>query len=656
MALREFGGVVQTREAYRTQRGLPFLEMLAQDVRFALRQLARSPGFAVTAIATLALGIGANTAIFTVVRGAVLAPLPYPDPDRLALVWETRPNVKQLEISYPDFQDWQRGARSFEKMAAVGWRNFDLTSPGTPQHLEGMEVSSGFLSTLRVKLPLGRDFLPSDDQPHAAPAALISDRLWRERYASSLQVLGKTMVLDGVDFTIIGVLPPKFRLWTDADVYTSLAQGEPLLRGDRTIHSVASIVRLKPGVSLVQGQGELRAIQEHLDALYPPADRNLGVDLAPLKQSIVGDAGGTLLLLLGGVGIVLLIACTNVANLLLARSAARTREFAIRAALGASRARMIRQLLTESVLLSLTGGILGLALAKWCVKLIVDSAGESLPRAENVAIDLPVLLFAFCTSLAVGILFGLAPALKISSNDGKGSLEAGGRGSTRANHRTQNVLVIVQMALTMVLLVGSGLLLRTIQSLLRVNPGFNAQHVITFHVGLSPSLTKTADSTRTAYRQLLDRIRQIPGVEAADFTNVVPLGGNDNGGPFWIGAQQSTSMQDAPHALYFETGPDYLRTMKIPLLRGRFFTAADTPGSEPVVVIDSVLAHTYFPDKDPVGQMITVAHWRTARVVGVVGHIRHWGLGDPGTYNPSQIYICFYQLSDQWIPAFARAL
>jgi predicted permease len=256
----------------------------------------------------------------------------------------------------------------------------------------------------------------------------------------------------------------------------------------------------------------------------------------------------------------------------------------------------------------------------------------------------------------VGIAFGLAPALKSSRADVQGSLKSGDRGSTRAHPRGQSALVMIQMALTLVLLVGAGLLLRTIGDLRKVNPGFNTQHVITFKVGLSPSLTQSASSIRIAYQQLLDRIRQIPGVEAADFTNIVPLSEEDNGGPFWVGPQESTSMQDAPHALYFETGPDYLQTMEIPLLRGRFFTPADTPDSEPVVVINSVLAHTYFRDRDPVGQTITVAHWHTARVIGVVGSVRHWGLGDPGTYNPSQIYISFYQLSDQWIPAFARAL
>ncbi len=572
------------------------------------------------------------------------------------MVSESRPNLKQLGISYPDFQDWQRNARSFEQMAAFWFRDYDLTSPGVAEHLDGMEVSSGFLGTLGVKPVLGRDFSPADDQPHGAPAVLISNRLWKERFASSPQVLGKSVTMDGADFTIIGVLPAGFRLWTDADVYTPLGQGEPLVYGDRTIHGFASIARLKAGISMGQAEGELGAVQENLDRLYPVADGNLGVAIVPLKQSIVGDVGGTLLFLLGAVGIVLLIACTNVANLLLARSAARTREFAMRAALGASRARIVRQLLTESVLLALAGGVLGLGLARLGISLMLATVPANLPRSDSVGVNFPVLLFTFGISLAVGILFGLAPALKSSSVDVQGALKAGDRGATRGHSRGQSALVIVQMALTLVLLVGAGLLLRTVRDLWKVNPGFDSLHVITFKVGLSPSLTRTASTTRLAYQQLLDRIRQIPGIQAADFTNIVPLSEQDNGGPFWVGAQEATSMQDAPHALYFETGPEYLQTMKIPLLRGRFFTRADTTESEKVVVIDSVLARKYFAGQDPVGQTITVAHWGAARVIGVVGHVRHWGLDDPGTYNPSQIYISFYQLSDQWVPTFARSL
>jgi predicted permease len=655
-ALRKFGNVTRVKEETREVWSFTWFEQFLADLRFGIRALWNHPSFAIIAVLTLALGIGANTAIFSVVEGVVLAALPYPEPDRLVMVWESRPTLKQLGISYPDFQDWQRGARSFEQMAALTWRSYDLTGPGTSEHLAGMEVSSGFFAILGVKPVLGHEFSPSEDRPNEARTVVISDRLWRDRFASNPSALGKTISLNGADYSIIGILPLKFRVWTDLDVYTSLGQGESLLYHDRTIHSIACIARLKPNVSMGYAKGELDAVQANLDRLYPAADRNLGTNIEPLKQSIVGDVGGTLLLLLGAVGIVLLIASTNVANLLLARSAARTREFAIRSALGASRARMVRQLLTESVLLALSGGLLGLIVGILGVRMVLMKFPEILPRSENIHLNTPVLFFTFGISLVVGILFGLAPALNGSSGDVQSSLRAGERGSTGALARAQNILVILQMAMTLVLLVGSGLLLRTILQLWNVNPGFDRQHVITFKVGLSPSLTTTAVSTRTAYRQLLDRIREIPGIEATDFTNVVPLSENDNGGPFWVGAQQSTSMQDAPHALYFETGPEYLRAMQIPLLRGRFFSPADTSDSEPVVVIDSVLAHTYFPHKDPVGQLITVAHWRTARVIGVVGHVRHWGLGDAGTYNPSQIYISFYQLSDEWVPAFAREL
>jgi predicted permease len=655
-AMRKFGNVTRVTEETRTVWSSIWIEQLLQDVSYGVRALRKNPGFAIVIVLTLALGIGANTAIFSVVRGVVLAPLPYPQPDRLVMVWENRPNVKTLSTSYPDFLDWQRNARSFGQMAALTSRSYDLTGPGTPQHLDGMEISSGFLATLGVEPALGHDFTPSQDLPHGAPAVLISDRLWRNRFASSPQALGQSILLDGAEYTVLGVLPPGFRFLADADVYTPLAQGEPLFYGDRTIHAIVGIARLKAGVSIGEAAGEMSAVQENLDRVYPAADRNLGTNIVPLKQEIVGDVRGTLFLLLGAVGVVLLIACANVANLLLVRSAARTREFAVRLALGASRGRLVRQLLTESVLLAMTGGVLGLLVAKSGVSLMFAEFPQSLPRAESIGVNLPVLFFAFGISLVVGIAFGLVPALKSSHADVQGALKSGDRGTTRAHPRSQRALVIIQMALTLVLLVGAGLLLRTIGDLRKVDPGFNTQHVITFKVGLSPSLTTTASSIRIAYQQLLDRIRQVPGVQAADFTNIVPLSEEDNGGPFWVGSQQSTSMQDAPHALYFETGADYLQTMGIPLLRGRFFTPADTPDSEPVVVINSVLARTYFHDQDPVGQTITVAHWHTARVIGVVGNVKHWGLGDPGTYNPSQIYISFYQLSDEWIPAFARAL
>ncbi|MGB6690200.1 MAG: ABC transporter permease [Terracidiphilus sp.] len=651
------GGVrtlMSRREAVRTQRGLQLVETVLRDLRFAARQLTKSPGFAVTAILTLALGIGANTAMFSVVQGVLLAPLPYSQPDRLVMIWQSRPNVKQIDVSYPDFQDWQRDAHSFERMAAATWWEYNLAGPGAAEHVEGMKVSSGFFATLGVKLAIGREFSTSEDREHGVPAAIISDRLWRERFGSSAQVLGRSIDLEGTNYTVVGVLPAGFRFWTASDVFTSLAQGAPKIMMERSVHGIAAIGRLRSGVSMGQAKSELAAVQQNLDRLYPAEDRNIGVDLVPVKQQMVGDVRPTLVMLLGAVALVLLIACANMANLLLARSAARMREFGVRAALGASRPRIASQLLTECMLLSLAGGVLGLILAKAAVGMVVASMRDNLPRSENIGLNLSVLLFTFGVAILVGILFGLGPALKSSKVDVQSSLKDGGRGSTSTRHRAQSTLVVVQMALTLVLLVGAGLLLRTIRDLLQQNPGFDARQLISFRIGLSPSLTRTGSSTRIALQQLLERIRRIPGVEAADLTNLVPLNGGDNSGPFWLGTQAPASPQDAPHALYFWTGPDYLKTMKIPLLQGRFFTGADTTQTDKVIAIDSNLARIYFPGRNPVGETITVAHWGAARVVGVVGHVRHWGLDETTSYNPGQIYIPAYQLPDSMVLDFFR--
>ncbi len=601
---------------------------------------------------TLALGIGANTAIFSVVQGVLLAPLPYPEPNHLVMVWENNLKIKRLTlVSYPDFLDWQRNVRSFEQMAAFDWQGRDLTFPGTPERVDGMEISSGFFRTLGVKLALGREFSPEEDRHGGAPVVIISDRLWRNRFGGSTEALGKSVPLGGSDFTIVGVLRPGFHFaGNEADVYTPLGQGDPLIFSDRTIHPIFCIARLKPGVTLAQSDSDVGRVQDHLDQTYPDQDRSLATAVRPLKQFIVGDVGGTLLLLLGAVGLVLMIACANVASLLLARSAARSHEFAIRSALGAKRARIVRQLVTESVLLSVAGGGLGLAVARWGVNPVLAAVPSSLPRLDNIGVSVSVLLFTFGVSIIVGILFGLAPALKTSNTDLQTSLKQGGRGSTTTRHRAQSALVIVQMALALALLIGAGLLFRTIRQLWEVNPGFDTRDVLTFRVGLSPAVTKTGPSSRTAYQQLIERLRQIPGVQAADVTVMVPLARGSNTGPFLVGSQEPTYITEAPRALYYWTGPDYLRTMEIPLLRGRFFTAEDTAKSEPVIVIDSVLANTYFPNRDPVGQTMTIPHWDRgpARVIGVVGHVQHYGLRAREQDIENQIYASLYQLPDNW--------
>jgi putative ABC transport system permease protein len=489
------------------------------------------------------------------------------------------------------------------------------------------------------------------------PAVIISNSLWQERFAGSTSALGKAMTLNGADHTIVGVLRPGFRFEDQqADVYTPLARGDSLYLKDRTVHDILCIARLQPGVSVGQARAEMNIVQERIGQLNPATERGLGGYVEPLRRLLVGDVGGMLMLLLGAAGLVLLIACANVANLLLARSAVRTREFAVRLAVGASRLQIVRQLVTESLILSLAGGALGLAVAKWAVQAVLAATPGDLPRTENIALNVPVLIFAFGISMIVGIVFGVLPALRSSKTDVQAGLKEGGRGSTGGHQRTQHVLVTVQISLALVLLTGGSLLLRTIRNLWSVNPGFDTQHVITFQVGLSPSVTNTPSKIRIAFQQLTERIRDIPGVEMADITALVPLGKGSNEGPFWVGSQQPASMAEIPRAIYYPSGPNYLRTMKIPLLRGRFVTRADNVNSELVVVIDSLLARAYFPERDPVGQTITIPHWGAARnvaahIVGVAGHVEHYGL-DGSMGEKPQIYYSFYQLPDDVVPLF----
>jgi predicted permease len=657
-ARRDFGALELAKDECRDQRAFEGVDRFLRDLRYAVRSLRKTPAYTAAAILTLALGIGANTAIFSALDGVVLKPLPYREPDRLVIIGLYNRSLKHAtDVSYPDFLDWQRGARSFDQIAAFEPTGFDLTNPGSPEHVDAYEVSSGFFTTLGVNLAAGRFFSPGEDRIGGMPAAVISNRLWQERFHGNLAAIGKSITLNGAGYIIVGVLPPTFRFEEQpADVYTPIGRGEPLFRKDRTVHDILCIARLALGIGMSEAQAEMNTLQEHIDELNPTTEKGQGTSIVPLKQELIGDVAGTLLLLLGAVGFVLLIACANVANLLLARSAARTREFAVRRALGANRMQIIRQLITESVLLSVTGGILGLAVAKWSLNAVLAAAPGSLPRSENIGVNASVLLFALGVSTAVGILFGLAPALKHAKADLQGGLREAGRGSTASHQRAQRVLAIAQIALALVLLSAAGLLFRTIHNLWAVNPGFETQHVVTFQVGLSTSVTHTAPATRAAYQQLIERIRQIPGVESAGLTALVPLGRGDNSGPFWLGPHQPASMAEIPRALYYPTGPDYPRTMQIVLLRGRFLTAADNVHSELVVLIDSLLARTYFPNREALGQTITIPHWGaagavSARIVGVVGHVEQYGIDGSGGEKP-QIYYSFYQLPDEGLPIF----
>jgi predicted permease len=620
------------------------------DCRFAFRELRKSPGFAFIAVLTLALGIGGNIAIFSVVRGVLLAPLPYREPDQLVLVLLNNFKLKSpTYLSYADFLDWRSAARSFKEMSVYSRRSYDLASPGVPEHLEGRQISANFFSTLGVELALGREFSTEEDRIGATPVAIIANALWRDRFGASPNVLGKSVVLDGVEASIVGVLPPGFRFGTDtADVYTPIGQLSPVEQQDRTVHNVVCVARLNPSVSLQQAEAEMNAVQENIDRQHPDVEQGLGAKLISIKEELVGDVRGTLLLLLGAVGVVLAIACANVANLLLARAASRSREFSVRTALGASRARIIRQLVTESVLLSLLGGALGLAAAKWGLKIGLAALAADLPRSDEVRINVSVLLFALSVSVFVGVLFGLAPAFRSSRADLQKSLK-GAQGGTGAHQRARNTLVVAQMGLTVVLLACAGLLLRTIQHSWEANLGFDAHNIIAFQIGLSPSATKSGAGVRAAYQQLLGRIRQIPGVQGADITTEVPMTHQVNAIPFWVDHHRPASVAEAPRTLGFIVGADFQRVMGIPLIRGRFINEQDNFGSPLVVVIDTEIARTYFPNQDPVGHIFTTPQIGDYQIVGIVGHVQHWQVGFSSPFMKNQAYVSIYQIQDRWM-------
>ena len=654
-ARREFGNVLAIEERSREVWQWPSLESLGADARYGLRQLRKHPGFTAVAVLTLALGIGANTAIFSVVEGVLLAPLPYFQADRLVVIWESHPNAPHVWISYPNFQDWQRSTSSFQQMAAFAWQGCDLSAPGTPEHLNSLYMSAGFLALLGVSPTLGREFTPPEDRRAGVPVAMISRRLWQDRFGGNPDVLGKLVAVDGVGRTIVGVAPGNFHFEDTADVYIPIGQGDPLYVDNRAIHpGILAVARMRRGTTLPEAQAEMRTIQNRLDKIYPDADRDLGTDVVPLKEQIVGNVGGTLMLLLGAVGLVLLIACANFAGLVAAHAAGRAREFAVRLALGAGRARIVRQVLAETMLLSLGGGGLGLLLAVWSRQPLLAAVARSLPRSENIGVSVPVLAFTFMVSMAVGVLFGLAPALHSSKLDAETALKEGARSSGGGRHRAQRSLVVVQMALTVILLVGAGLLFRTIRSMWEVDPGFDMRHLITFKIGSSPQANETPSAVRDSWQDLMDRFRHLPGVEAADITNLVPLDRDDNDSPYWIGKHDAAYSQSAPRLNLYWVGPDYLSTMGIPLLRGRFLTREDTLQSPPVVVIDRAFAEENFPATDPVGRTITIAYWGTVEIVGVVGPVRHWGLGDVSQFPKSNpVYASFYQLPDDHTKSFS---
>jgi len=629
------------------------MNTLFQDLRYGTRMLARNPGFTAVAVLTLALGIGATTAIFSVINGVLLRPLPFSDPDRLMILHETEPKFDTMSVAYPNFEDWRAGNQSFDQLAAFNDTSFNLTGSGEPERVLGRRVSASFFSILDVKPALGRTFLAQEDQLGQTPVVVLSHALWERRFGADPHVLGKTMVMNGKDYAVIGVLPGDFRLHGQPNVYVPIGQWDDMVMRGRDIHPGITVLgRLKPGVTLAQARQDMASLSRHLAEAYPKSNEGHGVNITPLEQAILGDVRPTLLVLLGAVGFVLLIACANVANLMLARVTGRLREFAIRAALGASRQRVIRQLLTESVLLAVAGGALGVLLASWGTSAVMAAVPGGLPRMEAVQMDGRVLIFALLVSILTGVLFGLVPAVQSSGSELQETLKEGGRGTVGGRHRLQNLLVIAEVGLAVVLLVGAGLMIRTIWRLWAVNPGFDPHNVLTLWVAPSPAKSGSPNQVRVFYQQLVDRLKTVPGVEYASvIAGNIPLSGDDNELPFWLEGQPRPATQDKMlWALSYVVGGDFQRAMRIPLLRGRFITDQDTEKTRPVVVIDKVMADSLFPHQDPIGKHLNIDFVGPVEIVGVVGHMTHWGLdSDVRARIRYEFYIPYPQVPDQFM-------
>jgi predicted permease len=630
---------------------------MLSDLRYGLRVLLRAPGFTSVAVMTLALGIGANAAMFSLVNGVLLRRLPFPEPDRLFVVYSTAPQFSRMSSSYPNFLDWEKRNRSFSGIAAYRSESFNLTGQGQPERVPLAMVSASLFRIFDLTPVVGRTFTADDDRQGAAPVIVLSTRYWKERFAGDPSIVGRALVLDNVAYTVIGVTGNEIGIYRNARAFVPIGNYRDPIFMDRGVSmGMQAVGRLKPGVSAEQAQAEMTTIARDLAREYPKANKDKSIAVVPLREDLVGDIRPSLLMLLGAVGFVLLIACANVANLLLARSAARRREFAIRNALGAAPARIVRQVLAEGTLLAVAGGGLGLLVARGIIALFMSRIADDLPNNAVIAIDWTVLAFTLGLCLLATLIFAAAPALRSSRTGASETLKEGARGSS-GRHRLSRGLVVVEIALALLLTVGAGLMVRTLWTVWQVDPGFDPRGVLTFSLAGTASNQDAPDTIRARYRQLEDQLRQVPGVEKVSVLGgSIPMTG-DSDVPFWItGRPHATEQTQLPWALFYLVSPDYEKAFGLRLLRGRFVTASDTSKSPYVAVIDEELAKAQFPDEDPLGKSLHLDIINADyEIVGVVGHVRHWGLDQDATARiRSQIYVPFGQLPDGIIPIAAN--
>jgi putative ABC transport system permease protein len=615
------------------------MQTLWQDLRYGLRTLARKPGFTIVAIIALALGIGANTAIFSVINSVLLRPLAYHDPSALVVINHDYPKINlKASVSAIGYTHYRDNVKSFESVAAVTGGGFNLTGGGDPEQVNGSMVTHNFFSALGVRSLLGRVFLAEEDQPGKNKVVALSHAFWQRRFGGDPGIVNKTITINDESYTVVGVMPPSFQFGRElgqvVDLWTPIAFTREQLDYNRlTNENLFVIARLKSGVKIGQAQAELDAIAANLRQQYMPgADRsNWGLTTQSLNELVVGDIRQALWILMGIVGLVLLIACANVANLLLARAADRQKEMAIRTALGAGRRRVIRQLLTESALLAVIGGALGLALAWFGIGALVKVNQVQIPRVNEIGVDWRALAFTLGVSLLTGVVFGLVPALQASKADLHETLKEGGRTGTGGSRAwIRNTLVVLEMALALVVLVSAGLLIRSFLRLQQVNPGFAPQNTLAMSLALPATKYKEPAQRDNFYKEALQGIRALPGVQSAGAVSNLPLSGDNSSGSFRIEGREVPQGQSLPHGNRWAATTDYFSTMKIPILRGRFFDDRDTMESQPVAIIDDAMARKYWPDEDPMGKRISFQVvngnrvWR--EIVGIVGHVRHQGL------------------------------
>lgn len=632
-AQRGFGGLEQIKEQARAQRSWVWLEQLGQDVRYALRQLRRSPGFAAVAILTLAVGSGANTAIFSLVNSLVLKPLAYDEPGQLVQIWESQAASPTNPVSPGVFFDWRTQATTMDSLAAFREIDLNLTGAGEPERISGLRTTADGLRVLRARPLLGRTFAEDEDQPGKAAVIVLTHELWQRRFGSDAGIVGRTIQLNEAPVTVIGVLPPGF-LPRAQDEFVVPYVFDPTWRELRGAHFLQVMGRAKPGVPLAQARAELAAIYGRSQALFPAWKKGWSMKVVPLQEQFVGEVKPALLLLLAAAAVVLLVACTNVANLLLAKASARQREIAVRAALGASRGRIIRQLLAESVLLSLLGAGLGLALAFWSVAGLRHFVGAmNLARAHEIAVDGRVLGATLLVTLVTGVAFGLAPALQASRFSLIAALQDATRGSSTGGGRLRQTLIVAEVALAFVLLVGAGLLLNSFRRLTQVPSGFAPEQALTMQLSL-PAKKYPINASRAAFfRQILARIEALPGVDSAAVSAALPLTGGVPNSFFKVAGR--AGMAEPGYLADHDFGtPHFFRALGIPLRRGREFTAADESGR--VAIVSEEFARRYFPGEDPLGQRLTQGQ-EAWEIVGVVGDVRARGLAQdvqPIVYRP----------------------